>query len=152
MLRGLAAFAICLTLYGCSLQNSGPSNLQFERTAIPFPDNYQSEAAWAVQRRGGDPGIAMVSRPQPMIGRSAFGPQRWFSCISGVAPRQAERDRLPRLADMLDPEAHRGAGPRPHYLLLIFHGAARPDLKDGFDIPLCRALTYEPIGAEAPMI
>lgn len=143
----LATFS-ALMLSGCWAGQFYPATMQWNSTTVPFPDQYQREAARAVAARNGDLSAALVSKPKPMAGTSAFSPQRWYSCISGVIPRSNGRERLPRLAELFDAERD----PQAYHIMLTFDKFGRPSVKDVLDSPLCRGLQFEPVTAEVPLI
>jgi hypothetical protein len=124
--------------------------LQFSAEALPFPDNYQVEAARIVSQKRADPQKATVSYPRQTLGVSAFSPQRWYVCIRGVSEKP-KPDRLPKAAELaarwLDPQTDQGT----HNIVLFFGTTVRPTAREGYDSPLCREGQYEPITAEPPL-
>lgn len=124
---------------------AGCSSLQFNQESRPFPENYQSEAAYAVVARSGDLSVARVSVPMPLAGATALSPQRWYSCVSGLAPPPSGP---PKLVDTLD----LGREPPSYHLVLVFDRASRPTVNDVLGSPLCAGVQFEPITAEPPRI
>ena len=147
----LALGMLAAVLSGCV----GPlslSKLQFNEATVAFPDNYQSEAAYAVERRGGERSLTRVSKPRPLVGATANAPQRWYSCIVGLVSPQPEPERWPYLTDFFDAGRHQGPGAKPFHVVLVFNGSGRPTTRQGFDSPLCRDGAYEAITAEPPLV
>ncbi len=148
-MRALIILAGCLVA-GCSPTTAPINTMQFSEETLPFPDNYQVEAARVVAQRRVDPKDASVSYPQTTLGLNAFSPHRWYVCIRGLSDLQ-KPEQIPRPGDIIeswiDPRANAGI----HNVVLIFGETGRPSAREGYDSPLCRNGQYEPITAVAPV-
>lgn len=148
-MRALIILAGCLVA-GCSPTTAPINTMQFSEETLPFPENYQVEAARIVAQRRADTNGASVSYPQTTLGLSPFSPRRWYVCVRGVSD-EPKPERIPRPGDIIegwiDPRAEAGI----HNVVLFFGTTGRPTAKDGYDSPLCRNSQYEPITATAPV-
>lgn len=140
------ALSFCV-LAGCSPQNTSLNRLQFSGDMLPFPENYQGEAAQVAIAAGADPEAVFVSYPKDTLGVSAFGPKRWYSCVRGLPP-PVPADRLPNIEEALG--TWLGSSPRIFDTVLVFSGANRPTVSSRFDSPLCRDAAFRRIVAEMP--
>lgn len=149
MLRFLVSLALAALLVGCLSNNSGPQSLQYSAEPMTFPYSYQVEAARIVEERDADPGFARVSRPQTTMGDTVFAPRRWFACIRGIPAPAPPSGLLAAISQLF----RTWFGPRDvdgivYDVVLYFGGDERPQIRDGFDLPLCRNLEFEFIVAE----
>lgn len=145
---GLAA----VLLAACGPYNTGLTTLQLSGETVPFPDQYQVEAARVAATRPRAPGATLlVSRPQATLGVNALAPQRWYVCIRGLASPSTGAAPWPKLDELaggiLAPASRAGH----HDVVLVFSGTKRPTLRQGTDSSLCRAAVFEPLTAEAPL-
>jgi hypothetical protein len=151
-MRAIVLVLAMLTLAGCTGQNTNIATLQFSGSSEKLPDNYQVEAARVVATKtvaGGQQ--VRVSRPQPILGVTAFSPKRWYVCVLGLAG-PARPSRIPSIYDAVmnvaDPASNAGV----YNLVLVFNEGRRPSVKTGYDSPLCRTAAYEPLTAKPPLI
>lgn len=146
-MRVLLILAVYLVA-GCSPTTAPINTIQFSEETLPFPDNYQAEAARIVAERRADPSDASVSYPQTTLGLSALSPRRWYVCVRGISD-ELKPQQIPTpgaiIESWLDPRAEAGL----HNVILLFGTNGRPVAKDGYDSPLCRDGLYEPITAAA---
>lgn len=139
-----------MLLAGCSAYS--PSGLQFSKESVPFPEHYQQETARIVAKRDADRSLVTVSYPRNLIGATPLSPLRWYSCVRGLSGAK-KPERLPRIDELLqgvlDPAANQGT----HNVMLVFNSdSARPAVREGFDLPLCRNGQYEPLTSAAPLL
>lgn len=151
MMRMSAALLAALLVAACSGPNTSLSTLQLSGDVVPFPENYQVEAARVVRDRGGDPKVALASYPQQTVGMGIMTPKLWYVCISGLADPAAKRD-LPRVMDIVDQWVDVRARADRFYAVLLFSAEGRrPSVRTGTDSVLCRGVALEPITAEPPV-
>lgn len=142
-MRGLALLVIASLLAGCSAQNTSISTLQFSAAANPFPEDYMSRAAAALDRMVAEDAPISISRPQTTLGPTAFAPQRWYVCVRGV-PDSAMVRRKPKtplwdlVEDLADPASVQ------EELVLIFGSSGEPSIRKSNGSPLCRHAAFEP--------
>ncbi|MDB5526966.1 MAG: hypothetical protein JWR51_69 [Devosia sp.] len=148
MRKYFIALALTVTISSCSGYNI--NRMQFSNDAVPFPDNYQVEAARAVAAGHGNLSLAQVSRPQAVVGENAFGPKRWYSCVSGLPAPSRNPKSLPNIEDAVG--GLTGSTPGVYYAVLFFSAEGRrPSVKTGFDSQLCQGAAYEPITTAVPV-
>lgn len=151
-MRLFVLVATTVLLAGCTSPNTSLNRLQFSSDTLPFPDNYQSEAARVVAQRGADASLARVSYPRTTLGTAVTAPQRWYVCVQGVstAPRP---ERLPNVEEFVGSLFASDAARDVHNVVLIFGTEGRrPSVREGYDSALCRDVAFEPITAEPPLI
>jgi len=149
-LRVCGLLIVAGLIAACSNQNTSWSTIQLSGDTMPYPENYQAEAARIVAQRGGDPASASVSQPQSTLGATAFAPQRWYVCVRGLsqAPRPA---RLPKPMELVDQLFDSRASAGIHNVILVFGAPGRrPTVREGYDSPLCHDGRYEMIVAAPP--
>jgi hypothetical protein len=152
-MRAIVFGLVAVLLAACGPYNSGLNTLQFSSETVPFPQNYQIEAARVAATRPHAPGVTLVvSRPQPTLGLNALSPQRWFVCIRGLASPAGPSRSWPKLDELVGQILDPAANPGNHDVILVFSGTARPTLRQGTDSPLCRTAVFEPLTAAAPLI
>jgi hypothetical protein len=148
IILALAMFALA----GCAGQNTSIATLQFSGSSEKFPDNYQVEAARVVATRVvADGEQVRISRPQPILGTTAFSPKRWYVCILGLAG-PARPNRIPPIYDAVMNAADPASNAGVYNLVLVFNEGRRPSVKTGYDSPLCRNAAYEALTAKPPLI
>ena len=138
-MRILLVGAIIVLLGGCSAQNTNMSTLQFSNAATPFPDDYRSRAAVALKGQVGAEIPLQISRPEPTVGASAFGPQRWYVCVRGVpgsAPAAAKKPVWHLAEEWLDPAARR------EELVLFYNATGLPAIRKSDGSPLCNGAEF----------
>lgn len=151
MMRLWSAVFIAVLLAACSGPNTGLNTLQISSEALPFPENYQTEAARVVRDRGGDSAVARVSYPRQTIGAGLLSPRRWYACVSGLPDPVNRSETIPPVLDLVEHWISQRVT-SSYYVVLIFSGdARRPSVKAGLDSPLCRDAAYGPIIAEPPL-
>lgn len=151
-MRLLVLLGATVLLAGCTSPNTSLNRLQFSAETLPFPKNYQSEAARIVAQRGADATLARVSYPRTTLGAGVAAPQRWYVCVQGVstAPRP---ERLPNVEELVGNLFASDEARGVHNDVLIFGSEGRrPSVREGYDSALCRDGAFEPITAEAPLI
>ncbi|MET3900842.1 hypothetical protein ABIB57_004810 [Devosia sp. UYZn731] len=146
MLKYLLALSLVSVLAACSGYNI--NRVQFSGETIPFPENYQQEAARVVALNGGTISTAKVSRPQETIGESPFGPKRWYSCISGTTEPE-KSGNWPNVENLV--RGLVGVNDGIYNRVMFFSAQSRrPSVKSGFDSDLCKRAIFEPITAAPP--
>jgi hypothetical protein len=155
MVRSSLMLIVAGFLMACSGPNTGLNTLQLSGEALPFPENYQVEAARIVRDRGGDIAVARVSRPQQTVGLGVMTPKLWYVCISGLPEPKADvdvqSDRLPPLMDLVDDLVYRRAASTRYEIVLLFSAEdRRPSVRDGWDSQLCQGAAFEQITASPP--
>ena len=151
-MRFAATILFGAAIAACSGPNSGLNTLQFASAALPFPTDYQVEAARVVRDRGGDLGNVLVSYPQQTIGAGVAGPRRWYSCLRGM-PAPVSSTSLPLALEMAAEWMSQQPSENRYDVVLVFSSEnRRPSVRAGTDSPLCRDAAYEPITAELPVI
>ena len=150
-MRKLFALTILAAVVaGCSGQNTSLNRLQFSDETVPFPDDYQAQAARVVADGNVEVASVLVSYPQLTLGASAFEPQRWYSCLSGI-PAPVTTPRLPNVEEALGTLLGSRSG--VFYTVLVFSGSGgRPTIRSGYDSALCQDVVFEPITAEPPIV
>jgi hypothetical protein len=148
-MRFLSSLAIAVLVTACSGHNTNLSTLQISGATAPFPENYQEEAARILRDRRADPEFVRVSYPQTTVGAGIGTLKRWYVCLRGIpAPAGPPRRNWTALAEGWV----RGQQLTDVFeVVLVFSGERRPAITTGFDSPLCRDATYEPITAEPPV-
>lgn len=151
-MRAVLFAMVAVILAACGPYNTGLNTVQVSAETLPFPENYQVEAARVAATRPQAIGTSiLVSQPRPTLGVNPLSPQRWFVCVRGLAAPEQAKPSLPpldRLAgQLIDLAAYSGH----HDLVLIFSGTARPTVLEGTDSALCRAAVFEPLMATAPL-
>lgn len=149
MIRSLTVVLVAGIVAGCSGQNMSFNRLQFSAETVPFPDHYQAEAARVVAKRGGDLPNTQVSYPREVLGASAFGPRRWYSCIRGLPGPTPVAGRLLNVEDTIG--IWTGHHTRVFDIVLFYSSEGRASVQSGFDSPLCRDAAFEAITAEPPL-
>ncbi|SFC67037.1 hypothetical protein [Devosia psychrophila] len=148
--RALALLPVVVLLAGCSAFS--PNGVQFSGDTVPFPAHYQRETARIVAKKGADRAQITVSYPRNLIGATPLSPQRWYSCVRGLSVAK-KPERLPRIDELLQGVLDPGANQGIHNVMLVFNSdTARPAVREGFDLPLCRDGQYEPLTADAPLM
>ena len=150
MFRRALPLGFAAILAGCSGHNVSPHTLQFSGEAIPFPANYEAEAARIVRDRGVDPEAVRISEPQPTLGVTAFSPKRWYVCVRGIPNPQAKSSGLVPIDEMVDAWLAQTSGDGSYDILLFFSGSQTPSVREGFDSPLCRNRDYVAIRVAPP--
>ncbi len=149
MFRLTLPIGFAATLAGCSGHNMSPHTVQFSGDTIPFPVNYESEAAKVIRERGGDLSTARVSEPKPTLGVTAFSPKRWYVCVKGIPAPQPRASGLLPLDEMVDGWLTHKSGEQS-YNVLLFFSSQTASRREGYDSPLCRDLDYREIKASPP--
>lgn len=153
-MRSSIVLVVAGFLTACSGPNTGLNTLQLSNEALPFPKNYQVEAARIVRDRGSDIAAARVSQPQQTVGLGVMTPKLWYVCISGLPDPDpdAQRDRLPPLMDFVGDLVYQGSASTRYELVLFFSAEdRRPSVREGWDGQLCRDAAFEQITASPPV-
>lgn len=152
-MRIAATILAGMLVAACAGPNSSLNTLQFSDETVPFPKNYQVEAARVVRDRSGDPASVLVSYPRPIIGATMIGPQRWYVCLRGV-PAPAPSASPPMAAELAAQWLfqQRPENRRFDVVLIFSRDSGRPSIKTGLDSPLCNDGAFEPLTAAPPVI
>jgi hypothetical protein len=149
--RSVLYCAITVLLVGCSNQNMSMNTMQFSGATVPYPENYEVEAARVIKQRGGDLASSRASQPWATIGSGPFSPQRWYVCIRGLPPRgEPPKPKALELAE--ERLGHRSFFGVYDVVLFFSDRTGRPSVRTGYDSPLCRDLEYHPINVDPPVI
>lgn len=146
-MRIVATILAGMFITACTGPNSSLNTLHFSAEALPFPTDYQVEAARVVQDRGGDPASVLVSYPRHTIGAGVTSPRRWYVCLSGM-PAPAPSTKAPTAADLAARLLFQQRKSRYDVVLIFSRESGRPSIRTGLDSPLCNEGTFEPITAE----
>lgn len=151
MIRTNVALLIALLLTaGCSSQNTNMSTLQFSGETAPYPEDYTSRAAKALERQVGPDVFIQISKPRPALGASVFGHQRWYVCVRDVPNSAPVRRKMPVwdiAEEWLDPSTRRSE------LVLFYNVTGLPSVRKSNGSPLCDDADFETIslaGARRP--
>ena len=145
-MRALVIALGALFLAACSGPNTSLQTVQVSGTTDAFPTRYREVAAGIAVRRQADTlGSLAVSRPQTLVGTSAFDPLRWYVCIRGLAPLRLPRPTPVPIWELAQDLARPSAVSGTHDVVVVFDGNAAPATFDAFDAKLCRHAHFEPL-------
>ena len=91
-----------------------------------------------------------MSFPQEILGASAFGPKRWYSCVRGLPGSELTPQQDTKSGEAIGIWTGQSRG--VFDTVLFFSGEGRrPSVSSGYDSLLCRDVAFQ-ITSEPPII